>query len=71
MTSSTRGDLLRVLAELSAAAPDLRFGQMIANLATLARGPEVESIWDAEDQELTAAAERLLKRYRERKAEVA
>jgi hypothetical protein len=57
--------------ELSERDSELRFGQMIANLATLARGPEVESIWDAEDEELAAAARRLLKRSENTAAEVA
>jgi len=70
MTES-RQDLLRLMAELSELAPELRPGQMIANLATLARGPEVESIWDAEDEELAAAARRLLAHYRQRTADVA
>jgi len=68
MKNSERADLLRLLAELSDEAPDLRFGQLVANLATLARGPEAESIWDAEDPELAAAAERLLGHYRRRNA---
>ncbi|HEX6987431.1 MAG TPA: hypothetical protein VF170_18780 [Planctomycetaceae bacterium] len=71
MENPTRGELLRLLAELSDEAPDLRFGQLVANLATLAREAEVEAIWDAEDPELISAAERLLSRYRQRKAGVA
>jgi hypothetical protein len=71
MKSSTRGELLRLLADLSDEAPNLRFGQLVANLATLARGAEVEAIWDAEDPEFIDAARRLLNRYRERKADVA
>lgn len=67
MTTSTRTELLRLLAELSAVAPEQRFGQMVANLATLAQGAKVEAIWDAEDNELFAAAQRLLSRYQERK----
>jgi hypothetical protein len=58
-----RAKLLRLLAELSEAAPDLRMGQLVANLATLARGAEVEAIWDAEDEELASAAQRLLSHY--------
>jgi hypothetical protein len=65
MTTS-RVELLRLIAELSEAAPDLRLGQMLTNLATLARGAQIESIWDAEDEELTAACRRLLDHYRQR-----
>ena len=68
MKTSERANLLRLLADLSDEAPELRFGQLVANLATSARGPDVESIWDAEDPELAAAAERLLGHYRGRNA---
>jgi hypothetical protein len=68
--TTTRRELLRLLADLSAEAPDLRLGQLVANLATLAHGARVEAIWDAEDEELVAAAERLLNHYRQRNAGV-
>jgi hypothetical protein len=71
MITPGRTELLRLLGELSAEAPDLRFGQLVANVATLARGANVEAIWDAEDEELVAAARRLLGRYQDRKSEVA
>jgi hypothetical protein len=71
MADDVRGELLRLLADLSDEAPELRFGQLVANLATLAKGASVEAIWDAEDQELAVAARRLLTRYRQRKAGVA
>lgn len=45
----------QALAELSAAYPEWRFGQMIANRALIARSPEAESVWDMEDEELLAA----------------
>jgi hypothetical protein len=70
MTTS-RQELLRLLAELSEADGELRMGQMIANLATLARGAQVEAIWDSEDDDLIAAARRLLEHYRQPKASVA
>ncbi|GDY08308.1 hypothetical protein LBMAG52_17940 [Planctomycetia bacterium] len=59
------------MAELSDVDPELRLGQMLTNLATLARGPQPESVWDCEDDELVAAASRLLTRLRERHAVVA
>ncbi len=62
MTNPEREDLLRALGELSAAFPDWRFGQMIANLAVVARGATTESIWDVEDDELIAAIHRQLAR---------
>ena len=63
---TSREELLQVLAELSELFPDWRFGQMVANVATSARGPQVEAIWDSEDEELLAAAKRLLERNRDR-----
>ncbi|HJT32635.1 MAG TPA: hypothetical protein VJ783_11385 [Pirellulales bacterium] len=56
MTNPVRQELLSVLAELSAAMPEVRFGQLIANLSTLARRLSAEGLWDAEDEELLAAA---------------
>ncbi len=61
-----REELLRLVAELSEADPELRLGQMLTNLATLARGPQPESVWDCEDDELVEAARRLLTRIPER-----
>jgi hypothetical protein len=71
MTTATRQELLGVIAELGELAPDLRLGQLVANLATLARGAKVEAVWDAEDDELLAAARRLRERYRGRNESVA
>ena len=70
MTES-RKELLRLLAELSEADAELRLGQLIANLATLAQGAKPEAVWDAQDEELIAAAGRLLAHYRGRQAHVA
>jgi hypothetical protein len=56
MTSALRNELLAVLAELSAACPEVRFGQLIANLSTLAHGLTAEGLWDVEDEQLLAAA---------------
>ena len=71
MTNETRRELLRVLDELSAQCPDVRLGQLLANLATLAKGPTVEAIWDAEDEELLQAARRQLEIFRARHTAVA
>ncbi len=69
--TTTREELLRLLADLSEQAPDMRLGQLVANLATLAQGAKVEAIWDAEDDELVVAARRLVDHYRLRTASVA
>jgi len=60
MTSTVRQELLGVLTELSKVCLEMRFGQLIANLATLARGLSAEGLWDAEDEELLAAARKQL-----------
>ena len=65
MISTTRQQLLSVLAELSGACPEMRFGQLIANLSTLARGLSAEGLWDAEDEELLAAARKQLTYFSE------
>jgi len=66
-----RKELLALLAKLSEADPELRLGQLIANLATLAQGAKPEAVWDAEDEELLGAARRLLAHYLARKEQVA
>ncbi len=69
--TDARRELLTLLAELSEADGELRLGQLVANLATLARGAKAEAVWDAEDEQLVAAARRLLAHYRARQAHVA
>jgi hypothetical protein len=60
MTLTTREQLHQALAELHAIFPDWRFGQMLANVATAAGATEAGAIWDLEDQQLLAAARRLI-----------
>ena len=71
MTSQTRRELLEVLSEMSAQCPEVRLGQLVANLSTLAKGPTVEAIWDTEDEELLAAARQQLEAFRARLSDVA
>lgn len=71
MMSETRQELLRVLSELSEEYPQARLGQLVSNLATLAKGPTVETIWDVEDEELLEAAKRQLKIFRTRRSSAA
>ncbi len=68
MIPTVRRELLNVLAELSAAMPDVRFGQLITNLSTLARGLSADGLWDAEDEELLAAAREQLAYFTEQTA---
>ena len=60
MITQVRQELLAVLTELSGACPEMRFGQLIANLSTLAKGLSAEGLWEAEDEELLAAARKQL-----------
>lgn len=71
MINPIRQEVLRMLAELSEVAPDVRFGQLIANLSYLARGLSNESIWDMEDEELLEAARKHLQQWRSRSGAVA
>jgi len=61
MISETRREILIALEALSEDQPQVRFGQLIANLSYVAREATVEAIWDAEDQELLAAAHEILR----------
>jgi len=56
MIDMTRHQILKLLAQLSELAPEMRFGQLIANLATMADGPWDETLWNLEDDKLLAAA---------------
>ncbi len=55
MIESTRQEILARLARLSELAPDMRFGQLIANLAFMAAGPWDRTLWDLEDERLIGA----------------
>jgi hypothetical protein len=67
MIEPIRQEVLAVLAELSEVAPEVRLGQLIANLSYLARGLTDESIWNMEDDELLEAARQHLKEWRSRR----
>ena len=56
MNRAVRDELLRILSGFSDHAPDMRFGQLIANLAFLARSSGPSDVWDVEDEELLEAA---------------
>ena len=67
MTSeTTRTELLDALAKLGALFPDWRLGQTLANLAMAAGHTDVAAVWDLEDDEALAAAQRLIARNSER-----
>jgi hypothetical protein len=70
MIPPVRQEILRVLADLSACCPDVRFGQLLANLSYLAKGPTNEALWEMEDEELLAAAQQHLATLRQRQTPV-
>jgi hypothetical protein len=70
MISPVREQILQLLPCLSEAAPDVRFGQLIANLSYLALRPTNEAVWDMEDQQLLEAMRQHLVQLSERHAEV-
>jgi hypothetical protein len=62
--SPVRREILDHLSELSELVPEIRFGQLVANLSYLARGLSNESIWDMEDAELLEATRKHLEEWR-------
>jgi hypothetical protein len=56
MNRAVRDELLRVLSQFGDHVPDLRFGQLIANLALLARSYGPSDVWEVEDEEMLEAA---------------
>ncbi len=55
MIEPLRQEILSRLARLSELAPDMRFGQLIANLAFMAAGPYDQTLWNLEDEQLIEA----------------
>ncbi len=64
MIDSTRQELLKLIEELSAACPEYRFGQLVLNLAFLAREDGDRLAWDIEDAEFVEAARKHLADWR-------
>jgi hypothetical protein len=71
MIMTQRQEILRLLERLSELTPDVRFGQLIANLSYLAVGPTNEAIWDMEDEQLEAAIRKHIADLSDRAANVA
>lgn len=72
MINPTRQEILRLLERISQLDPDVRFGQLVANLAFLAAGPWDQTLWDLEDDVLLPAlrqhVENLTRRHDEAQA---
>jgi hypothetical protein len=71
MTNPVRQEILAKLDRLSELAPELRFGQMIANLAFLAAGPWDQTLWDLEDEQLLEALTQQVADFELRQSSVA
>jgi hypothetical protein len=63
--------ILQALSALVEHTPDIRFGQLIANLAVIAWGPTPEAVRDMEDDELLQAVMSHIEDYERHHAEVA
>jgi hypothetical protein len=72
MNNSVRAEVLARLGELSQACPEMRLGQLIANMAVVARGTDPGAVWEMEDEELLAAVNwQMAELMRRRGSEVA
>jgi hypothetical protein len=68
MSVSVADELIEALSELRLLFPDWRMGQLVANLVMAAGGSDGGAIWEVEDEQLLAAARRLIDRNRGREA---
>jgi hypothetical protein len=71
MIPAKRQEILELLGRLSELTPDVRFGQLIANLSYLAVGPTAEAVWDMEDDQLLSAIRQHIADLSRRAADVA
>jgi hypothetical protein len=58
MNANVRQEALAVLTELAALAPDVRLGQLMAQLGFLGVDQVERSLWDIEDHDLLAVLQR-------------
>jgi len=68
MISPERREILRLLESLSELAEDMRFGQLVCNLVTLAGGRDAGAIWEIEDEELLPAVRKFTEDLMRRRA---
>lgn len=68
MSVTPAEELVAAVSELRALFPDWRMGQLVAHLAMAAGGTDAAAIGDVEDEQLLAAARRLIERNRGRGA---
>jgi len=70
MITPERREILRLLEPLSELAEDMRFGQLICNLVTLAGGADAAAIWDIEDADLLPAVRKFVEVLTNRRAAI-
>jgi hypothetical protein len=58
MIQATQHELIEKLAELQQLSPDVRFGQLLANLGLLVEDQADQSLWDVEDAILLEVIEK-------------
>ncbi len=58
MITSTQFELIEKLADLQKLSPDVRFGQLLANLGFLVEDQTDQSLWDVEDARLLEVLEK-------------
>jgi hypothetical protein len=58
MIPATQHELIEKLADLQQLSPDVRFGQLLANLGFLVEDQTDKSLWDVEDAVLLEVLER-------------
>lgn len=58
MSQATQHELIEKLAELQQLSPDVRFGQLLANLGFLVEDQTDQSLWDVEDTTLLEVIEK-------------
>ena len=58
MIQTTQHDLIEKLVDLQQLSPDVRFGQLLANLGFLVEDQTDRSLWDVEDASLLDVMEK-------------
>jgi hypothetical protein len=58
MIQATQHELIERLADIQQLSPDIRFGQLLANLGFLVEDQTDQSIWDVEDTRLLEVMEK-------------
>jgi hypothetical protein len=58
MIQATQHELIEKLAELQQLSPDVRFGQLLANIGFLVQDQTDQSLWDVEDATLLEVIEK-------------